>query len=377
MPHSLLTQTLDFSLQPQNKAQLANLCGEQDGNISLVAERLNIEIYNRGYDFRLVGAPKLVKSGKKVLTNLYRQATHPLASELVHLQLVENLPRPRAATALTELPEARDEVFNQSEGIEDSNENHLLIRAPKKTIRTRNEAQRVFVEQIRRETIAFGVGPAGTGKTYLAVAAATEMLTSRRYERLIITRPAVEAGEKLGFLPGDFSQKVDPYLRPVFDALYETLGFELADNLLSRNVIEVAPLAFMRGRSFNQAFILLDEAQNTTVEQMKMFLTRMGFGSQVVVTGDPSQVDLPGHTTSGLTHALSILKDLAMVKITRFSPTDIVRHPLVQSVVHAYARDNEQHKTQREQASKRSEKSHDKSPHRPTESQQRKTSQAT
>ena len=340
-----LTHKLDFSLLPQNPAQLANLCGENDGNIRLVADRLGIEVYNRGYDFRLVGDAGLLDSAKTILINLYQQAQHNLSTDAVHLQIIENLPRPASSieNVISEQQGSTAAVCHDDGDAGDKpaareGTDYLLLHTPKKTIRTRGAAQRRFVTQIGQKNITFGVGPAGTGKTYLAVAAAVEALTSRQYERLIITRPAVEAGEKLGFLPGDFSQKVDPYLRPVFDALYATLGLELVDSLITKGVVEVAPLAFMRGRSFNHAFVLLDEGQNTTIEQMKMLLTRMGFGSQVVVTGDPSQVDLPESTTSGLKHALAILGDVPMVQTTRFSTADIVRHPLVQSVVKAYAR---------------------------------------
>ena len=340
-----MTQTIDFSLSPENKIQLAHLCGEQDRNLNLVAKRLNIDIYNRGFNFRLVGVPHMVESGKSILTELYQQALHPLTSELVHLQIIENLPRPHAKTKTAQPAKDTAEKESASTGTKSHSGSRQLIHIPKKTVRTRNRSQDTFVDDLRSGGMSFGIGPAGTGKTFLAIAVAAEMLTARKYERLVITRPAVEAGEKLGFLPGDFSQKVDPYLRPIFDALYETLGIELTDNLISRNVIEVAPLAFMRGRTFNHAFIVLDEAQNTTIEQMKMFLTRSGIESTVVVTGDPSQVDLPRNITSGLMHAVSLLEGIPEIQVRRFTSHDIVRSPLVQSVVQAYERDSRKQKS--------------------------------
>ena len=212
----------------------------------------------------------------------------------------------------------------------------VIIRVRKSTIRSRNHHQRAYLRDIENHVLSFGVGPAGTGKTYLAVARAVEALSDSKSERIVLVRPAVEAGEKLGFLPGDIGQKVDPYLRPLYDALYEMLGFDRVGRLLERGVIELAPLAYMRGRTLNEAFVILDEAQNTTVDQMKMFLTRIGYGSKVVVTGDPSQADLPRGTRSGLSHAVRLLGGVDEIGVTRFQPGDVVRHPLVQRIVEAY-----------------------------------------
>jgi phosphate starvation-inducible protein PhoH and related proteins len=214
--------------------------------------------------------------------------------------------------------------------------NDFLITTRKKTIKPRGKNQIGYVQAVRAHDINFGIGPAGTGKTYLAVACAVEALDQELVRRILLVRPAVEAGEKLGFLPGDLSQKIDPYLRPLYDALYEMIGFERVEKLIEKNIIEVAPLAYMRGRTLNESFIILDESQNTTTEQMKMFLTRVGFGSTVVVTGDVTQVDLPSRTTSGLRHVLNVLTDIEGISFTHFSSRDVVRHPLVQRIVEAY-----------------------------------------
>jgi phosphate starvation-inducible PhoH-like protein len=261
-----------------------------------------------------------------LLRQLAQQAEEGVVTtEKVHLGLVE---------------QADDSVPAGPRAVDAREADPAIVRTPRASIRARGTHQRDYVVQIRSHDLTFGIGPAGTGKTYLAVACAVEALTSERVQRVVLVRPAVEAGERLGFLPGDLSQKVDPYLRPIYDALYEMLGFEKVARLMERSVIEVAPLAFMRGRSLNDAFIILDEAQNATVEQMKMFLTRIGFGSRAVVTGDLTQTDLPASRPSGLRHGLRVLRDVSGVGFNHFDAADVVRHPLVQRIVQAYERES-------------------------------------
>ena len=305
-------------MEPNDSHQLANLCGPFDAHLRQIEKRLGITIKNRGNDFQLIGDDTVVHAAGELLNHLYREVsagTH-LTSDVVHLFLQE-----AGVEAL---------VQNESDGSDD------LIVTRKKSVKPRGGNQIGYVRAIRANDINFGIGPAGTGKTYLAVACAVEALEQERIRRLLLVRPAVEAGEKLGFLPGDLSQKIDPYLRPLYDALYEMLGFERVEKLLEKNVIEVAPLAYMRGRTLNDSFIILDESQNTTTEQMKMFLTRIGFGSTVVVTGDITQVDLPPKTKSGLKHVLDVLDGVKGISFTHFSARDVVRHPLVQRIVEAY-----------------------------------------
>lgn len=316
-----------LKLEPNDSSQLANLCGPFDAHLRQIESRLGITIKNRGNDFQLFGDNQVVHAAGELLNHLYREVksgTH-LTADVVHLFLQES-----GVEALTNESGGR----KQSDG---------LIQTKKKSIKPRGANQLGYVDAIRGHDINFGIGPAGTGKTYLAVACAVEALEQDRIRRILLVRPAVEAGEKLGFLPGDLSQKIDPYLRPLYDALYEMLGFERVEKLIERNVIEVAPLAYMRGRTLNDSFIILDESQNTTVEQMKMFLTRVGFGSTVVVTGDITQVDLPHRTKSGLRHVLEVLREVEGISFTRFSPRDVVRHPLVQRIVEAY----EHHESER------------------------------
>jgi len=278
-----------------------------------------VQIRRRGHGFRVQGLQ--AETAERALRELHGQAAAgEISPEQVHLCIVEQ-GLPRAAAV-------RDEAVLNA----DSN----LVRTPRGLIRARGAHQQAYLASIRERDLTFGVGPAGTGKTYLAVACAVEALTSERVRRLVLVRPAVEAGERLGFLPGDLAQKVDPYLRPIYDALYEMLGFDRVARLIERAVIEVAPLAFMRGRSLNDSFIILDEAQNTTVEQMKMFLTRIGFGSHAVVTGDVTQTDLPAGRPSGLRHSLQVLRGVAGVAFNYFDAADVVRHPLVQRIVQAY-----------------------------------------
>ncbi|MCB1919151.1 MAG: PhoH family protein [Candidatus Competibacteraceae bacterium] len=314
------THFQDLLLEPTDNARLANLCGHLDEHLRQIERRLGVEINNRGHEFRVIGDPVIVTMAVAVLEALYRSAgEETLTPAQVHLFLQE-----AGADALTEIQELdTDEV---------------LIRTRRGLIRGRGPNQQRYLWNIQHNDLNFGVGPAGTGKTYLAVACAVDALESSAARRLVLVRPAVEAGERLGFLPGDMAQKIDPYLRPLYDALYEMLGFERVAKLIERNIIEVAPLAFMRGRSLNDSFIILDEAQNTTVEQMKMFLTRIGFGSTAVVTGDVTQVDLPRHIQSGLRQVLQVLKEVEGISITFFNARDVVRHPLVQRIVNAYAR---------------------------------------
>jgi phosphate starvation-inducible protein PhoH and related proteins len=283
-----------------------------------------VEIFCRGNVFTVLGPQHSLRAAKRLLQNLYRLSeTEVLTPDLVNLHLQES--------GVAEL--------EGGEGIVEV-EDEIAIKTRRGTIRGRGPNQKAYLRNIAGHAVNFGVGPAGTGKTYLAVACAVAALQDDAVQRIVLVRPAVEAGERLGFLPGDMAQKVDPYLRPLYDALYEMLGFERVSTLIERNVIEVAPLAFMRGRTLNDAFVILDEAQNTTREQMKMFLTRIGFGSTAVVTGDLTQIDLPRKDLSGLRHALKILADVRGVTVSHFSARDVVRHPMVQHIVEAYDRES-------------------------------------
>jgi phosphate starvation-inducible PhoH-like protein len=306
-----------FRLEPEDNQRLVGLCGQYNTNLKQVEDRLRVSVSHRGNLFYVDGDPENASDAEKVLRALYESTKHDteLSAEAVHIA-ISQVPRDQIAT--------------------DVNSDEVIVRVRKSTIRGRNQHQRSYLRDIRNHVLSFGVGPAGTGKTYLAVACAVEALSGSKFDRIILVRPAVEAGERLGFLPGDIGQKVDPYLRPLYDALYEMLGFDRVGRLLERGVIELAPLAYMRGRTLNEAFVILDEAQNTTVDQMKMFLTRIGYGSKVVVTGDPSQADLPRGTRSGLRHALQLLDNVDDIGVTRFQPGDVVRHPLVQRIVEAY-----------------------------------------
>lgn len=316
-----ITQTTQqIRLTPAEANALAALCGQLDENIKLIEKRLDVSIKYRAELFDISGEDsEHVAATKTLLLNLYREAlaNTEITPETIHLYLQES--------AVESLSSNKRDKGDQ-----------LVIKTRKAFIKPKGKNQQGYVKQIRKHDINFGIGPAGTGKTYLAVACAVEALEADRVERIMLVRPAVEAGEKLGFLPGDLSQKIDPYLRPLYDALYEMLGFELVDKLIEKNVIEIAPLAFMRGRTLNNAFIILDESQNTTREQMKMFLTRIGFGSTAVITGDTTQVDLPRGTTSGLAQAMHVLRDVNGISMTLFNSADVVRHPLVQRIVEAY-----------------------------------------
>lgn len=310
-------ETVDFEL-PEDNQRLRNLSGQLDQHLRQIERRLGIEINNRGSVFRLIGERQSVAAGVQVLKDLHRaSADETLTPERVHLHLQESGVDALLGDAGDRLPE-------------------VVIKTKRALVRARGPSQQQYLHAILGDDINFGVGPAGTGKTYLAVACAVDSLESGRVRRLVLVRPAVEAGERLGFLPGDLAQKIDPYLRPLYDALYEMLGFEKVNKLIERNVIEVAPLAYMRGRTLNDAFIILDEAQNTTPEQMKMFLTRIGFGSTAVVTGDVTQVDLPRGQPSGLRQAIEILRHVDGISFTFFSARDVVRHALVQRIVGAY-----------------------------------------
>jgi len=311
----------EITLAPADNERLANLCGPYHRNIQQIETRLGVRIAQRGHHFKLTGSPQAIKAAELILQKLFNDtAEMVLTPEHVHLSM--------QTAHLEQL--LQQEVDNAATDI------GPVIKTKRGPIRGRGPNQQHYLQNILTHDINFGVGPAGTGKTYLAVACAVAALEAERVRRIVLVRPAVEAGEKLGFLPGDMAQKVDPYLRPLYDALYEMLGFERVEKLLERHVIEVAPLAFMRGRTLNDAFIILDEAQNTTTEQIKMFLTRVGFGSTVVITGDITQIDLPKEKMSGLTHVLRVLRDVEGISFTFFDTRDVVRHPLVQRIVHAY-----------------------------------------
>ena len=313
--------TCQFSLEPDDARRCAELCGQFNQHLKQIEERLGVNIRNRGSHFTVSGDTSSAKAAKEILKRLYRETGkgEELTPDTVHLYLQESAV----------------EWVAKNQGEDDK---LVTLRTRKGTITPRGDNQQSYVKSILKHDINFGIGPAGTGKTYLAVAAAVQALEEEQIRRILLVRPAVEAGEKLGFLPGDLSQKIDPYLRPLYDALYEMLGFERVDKLIEKNVIEVAPLAYMRGRTLNNSFIILDESQNTTPEQMKMFLTRIGFGSTAVITGDITQVDLPRGTRSGLSSAIDVLKGVDGIGFTWFTAKDVVRHPLVQRIVQAYDR---------------------------------------
>ncbi len=306
---------LSFKLSPVNNARLAALCGEREAHLRQIEAHLSVQISHRAEVFYVQGEDAACKKAKSIIKKLYTatKTTDIVTAEAVHLALVQ-----------------------QTSGNKKPYEHQVVIKVRKHQVRPQNEAQDNYLRQILSNDVCFGIGPAGTGKTYLAVACAAQALANNEVERIVLVRPAVEAGEKLGFLPGDIGQKVDPYLRPLYDALYEMLGFDRVGKLIERGIIELAPLAYMRGRTLNTSYILLDEAQNTTTEQMKMFLTRMGYGSKMVITGDISQVDLPKHTISGLVHAKKVLSDVKGIAFTNFTSQHVVRHTLVQRIVEAY-----------------------------------------
>jgi len=308
----LKTDSVELRLAPEDNRRLANLCGPMDENLRQIEAAFDVTIGRRGSSFRFSGDVAQAEKAGQAIEHFYNRAHDELSLDDIQLGLVE-LTRGRA----------------EEEG--------PALRTRRADLRARTPRQGEYIEQIRSHDITFGIGPAGTGKTYLAVACAVDALEREQVKRLVLTRPAVEAGERLGFLPGDLTQKVDPYLRPLYDALYDLMGFDKVTRLIERHAIEVAPLAFMRGRTLNHAFIILDEAQNTTVEQMQMFLTRIGFGARAVVTGDPTQIDLAKHVKSGLMDAAEVLAGVRGLAFTHFQSEDVVRHPLVGRIVDAYA----------------------------------------
>lgn len=313
---STALDTLSFELAPADNPRLANLCGHLDEHLRMMERGFGVEINNRGIQFQIIGPPDMLTDVQDVIYMLYAEtADSVLVPEQVHLAI-------------------RESGGEHAENV--APDKDVVIKTKRGLIKARGENQQAYLRRVMTHDINFGIGPAGTGKTYLAVACAVEALERDFVRRIVLVRPAVEAGERLGFLPGDLAQKVDPYLRPLFDALYEMLGFERVAKLIERNVIEVAPLAYMRGRTLNEAFIILDEAQNTTTEQMKMFLTRMGYNSTAVITGDITQIDLPGSTKSGLRHAIEVLSEVDGIGFTFFQAKDVVRHALVQKVIRAY-----------------------------------------
>lgn len=312
--------SLSLHLEPEDNQRLTNLCGQFDQHLRQIATHFDVEINNRGFQFQIKGVPLKAQKTINLLQELYAVTnSEQLAPEKIHLFLQES-----NHDTGEEEKDAKDDSASAS------------IRTKRGLIRGRGPNQNYYIRSIQTHDLTFGIGPAGTGKTYLAVACAVEALERDEVRRIILVRPAVEAGEKLGFLPGDLSQKVDPYLRPMYDALYEMLGFEKVDKLIEKNVIEVAPLAYMRGRTLNDSFIIMDEAQNTTKEQMKMFLTRLGFGSTAVVTGDITQIDLPNNQMSGLKHVMNILQGVKDIRFSFFESKDVVRHKLVQRIVDLY-----------------------------------------
>jgi len=322
-----MIQSLEIDLTPEDNERLANLCGPFNKHLEMIENRLGVEINNRNHHFQLSGAQDKLPLVEKILQGLYAEAEKDLLSpSAVNLFLQQS--------GIEQL--AKQEQTPEAEKSDQQDLNQWSLQLRKMTVKGRGPNQTDYLRNIQTHDLNLGVGPAGTGKTYLAVACAVEALEAEKVRRLVLVRPAVEAGERLGFLPGDLAQKIDPYLKPMYDALYEMLGFERVAKLIERHVIEVAPLAYMRGRTLNDAFIILDEAQNTTREQMKMFLTRIGFGSTAVVTGDITQIDLPSGVGSGLRHAIEVLKDVEGVATTFFTARDIVRHPLVQRIVTAY-----------------------------------------
>ena len=326
-------QPIQLSLEPNDSRRLANLSGLLGQHLHQIEKHFGIEIRNRGNEFALLGEHTAASTASELLRHLSAEtASTQLTPDEIHLAL--------QTSGIEALMEQLNTPFEDTREIDlDATESNgvTLIRTKKCTIKPRGANQLGYVKAVQTNDINFGIGPAGTGKTYLAVACAVEALLKDEIERILLVRPAVEAGEKLGFLPGDLAQKVDPYLRPLYDALFEMLGFETVGKLMERGIIEVAPLAFMRGRTLNNSFVILDESQNTRREQMKMFLTRIGFGTTAIITGDPTQIDLPRGQASGLRHAMEVLDNVPGISFTHFNSKDVVRHPIVQRIVEAYA----------------------------------------
>ncbi|ENM5728915.1 PhoH family protein [Vibrio mimicus] len=333
--------TLEINLEPSDNHRLASLCGPFDDNIKHLERRLGVEINYRGKFFTIVGKAHTAAAALDIIKTLYVE-TAPVRGQIADIE-----------------PEQIHLAIKESGVLEQHNESSIahgkevFVKTKKGVIKPRTPNQAQYLMNMVTHDITFGVGPAGTGKTYLAVAAAVDALERQEIRRILLTRPAVEAGEKLGFLPGDLSQKVDPYLRPLYDALFEMLGFERVEKLIERNVIEVAPLAYMRGRTLNDAFIILDESQNTTVEQMKMFLTRIGFNSRAVITGDVTQIDLPRGAKSGLRHAIEVLNEVEEISFNFFQADDVVRHPVVARIVNAYEKWEAQDQKERKEYEQR------------------------
>ncbi|MFV0680383.1 PhoH family protein [Ottowia sp.] len=304
---------LRHTFTPHNNTRLANLCGVTDAHLRLIEVSLQVAIAHRHEQFKVDGPKKAAERALTMLQALYELADRPISPDTVQLMLAGD------GSSLDQDPDGAQ-----------------VLHTRRSDLKARTPGQSVYLEHIAQHDITFGIGPAGTGKTFLAVACAVDALERQTVQRIVLTRPAVEAGERLGFLPGDLTQKVDPYLRPLYDALYDLMGFDRVTKAFERNQLEIAPLAFMRGRTLNHAFVILDEAQNTTPEQMKMFLTRIGFGAKAVITGDVSQIDLPKGTTSGLIDAERVLGRVKGLAFTRFTSADVVRHPLVARIVDAY-----------------------------------------
>jgi len=343
-----------FSLSPVDNHRQANLCGPMDDNLKTIERRLGVEISYRGHQFTVVGKHKNSQATIKILKDLYLESqvvkgeSKIITPDMVHLAILE-------ADCLEQEVVCKVPASKHVD-LDAQYQDMVTIKTKRGVVKPRNGNQQAYVQNIITNDVSFGVGVAGTGKTYLAVACAVDALERQEVRRILLTRPAVEAGEKLGFLPGDLSQKIDPYLRPLYDALFEMLGFEKVEKLIERNVIEVAPLAYMRGRTLNDAFVILDESQNTTVEQMKMFLTRIGFNSRAVITGDITQVDLPRHQMSGLRHAIEVLQNINGIAFNFFQSKDVVRHPVVARIVEAY--DSFEQKENRKKVSKDKNKEH-------------------
>jgi phosphate starvation-inducible protein PhoH and related proteins len=307
---------MEITLQPEDNIRLANFCGALDENVKQIETALEVNINRRGGTFNISGQQNNVRIAAQLIENFYVRAKKPIGLEDIQLGLVEvDKLKPEDVTSSTAMP---------------------VLMTRRGDLHGRTPRQVAYLQQIQDFDITFGIGPAGTGKTYLAVASAVDAMSRDRVKRIVLVRPAVEAGERLGFLPGDLNQKVDPYLRPLYDALYDLAGYDAVNKMFERGAIEVAPLAYMRGRTLNQSFIILDEAQNTTPEQMKMFLTRIGFGTKAVITGDVTQIDLQRHQKSGLVEAQKILKEVKGIAMTHFLSQDVVRHPLVQKIINAY-----------------------------------------
>ncbi len=337
------TTTINFKLAPANQDRLISLCGPLDDNLKQIETRMGVQIVYRNEDFTVIGNPSNANAVKNMLFKLYvdtapirGKEVNEITPEDVHLAIQEC-----KTLEATTAPEKLDKYISTSEAavskeIDEYSQKATNIKTKRGLVRARSDNQAAYINNIVTHDVTFGIGPAGTGKTYLAVAAAVDALERQEIRRILLTRPAVEAGEKLGFLPGDLSQKVDPYLRPLYDALFEMLGFERVEKLIERQIIEIAPLAYMRGRTLNDSFIILDESQNTTIEQMKMFLTRIGFNSKAVITGDITQVDLPRNVKSGLKQVIEVLADVPEVSFNFFTSTDVVRHPVVAKIVQAY-----------------------------------------